>query len=306
MQPACLPLMLSLVLVATGWSNHAAAQEERLRPAQPLTIERVQDNLHLISGEGGNVAVLVTDAAVLLVDDMFERNHDAIVAAVTMVTELPIRYVLNTHQHDDHAGGNRLFLPTAEVIAHQNVRANLSDIQQPYYEDTPGLPVGLPKVTFSQALTMHLGADTVYAAHFGRGHTNGDAVIYFPRQRTIHTGDLFIGRGSLNIYADYAQGGSLLEWTETVDAILTLDFDTIIPGHGPIATREDLIRFRENLAEMVRRISAFIEMGATRTQVAALLEADYGWRATGCPPRPPTAGCLQFQQLDALIAELLR
>lgn len=282
------------------------AQEIASKPAQPVTTERLLDDLYLISGEGGNVAALVTDAGVLLVDDMFERNHDGIVAAVASVTAQPIRFVVNTHQHDDHAGGDRLFLPIAEVIAHENVRANLSDIRQPYYEDTPGLPIGLPEVTFTESLTLHLGGYEVYAVHLGRGHTNGDAVIWFPQLGVIHTGDLFIGRGSLNIYADYAQGGSLLEWADTIDAVLSLDFDTIVPGHGPIAQREDLARFRENLSRMVRRVDSFIEMGATRSQVAALLEADYGWRAEGCPPSPPTPGCLQFQQLDALIEELSR
>jgi glyoxylase-like metal-dependent hydrolase (beta-lactamase superfamily II) len=224
--------------------------------------------------------------------------------------------VLNTHQHDDHAGGDLKMLDLADVIAHDNVRANLSDIKQPYYEDTPGTPIGLPNITFSDELSVHLGARRVWIKHFGRGHTNGDAVVYFPEHRAIHTGDLFLaraGRGDaapadrprgVNIYVDYAQGGSFLEWAETLDGILELDFDTIIPGHGPVSKRDDLVRFRADLEAMRERIHALIRMGASKDHVVATFEADYGWRATGCPPSPPTAGCLQFQQMDALIEEL--
>ena len=272
--------------------------------ARPLTIEPVGENLYVISGEGGNVAVLTSPQGVLLVDNMFERNHADMLAAVASVTDQAIRYVLNTHQHDDHAGGTRMLLPFSSVIAHDNVRTNLKAIRQPYYEDTPGLPVGLPQFTFPQTASLSLGNDTAVAYRPGRGHTNGDSVVYFLQQRTIHTGDLFIARGSLNIYADYAQGGSLSEWVETIDAILTLDFDTVIPGHGPMATRADVVAFRGNLATMVERLRSLIESGATKAQLATILETDYGWRSTGCPPSPPTPGCLQYQQLDSLIAEL--
>lgn len=294
---------------------------QTLKPPGPLTIERVADDLYMVSGEGGNVAVLVTDEGVILVDDMFDRNHADILAQVASVTDQPIAYVLNTHQHDDHAGGDLKMLAIAEVIAHENVRANLTDIKQPYYEDTPGTPIGLPRVTFSDELAIHVGGEEVWAMHFGRGHTNGDAIIYFPELKVIHTGDLFLARRpaagngprvepaadkppGVNIYVDYAQGGSFVEWTDTLDRILELDFDTVIPGHGPVSTREDLVKFRSDLEAMRDRIAELIRAGATKDQVVATFEADYGWRATGCPPSPPTAGCLQFQQMDALIEEL--
>jgi cyclase len=247
---------------------------------------------------------------------MFDRNHDDIVAQVASVTEQPIRYVLNTHQHDDHAGGDMKMLPIAEVIAHRNVRANLSDIKQPYYEDTPGTPIGLPRVTFADELVLYPGGKEVKIKHFGRGHTNGDAVVYFPELKLIHTGDLFLARPSrnvdddrppgVNIYVDYAQGGSFIEWTDTLDRVLELDFETIIPGHGPPSTRESLIEFRADLEAMRDRVAGLIRMGASKEQVVATFETDYGWRATGCPPSPPTAGCLQYQQMDALIEELAR
>jgi len=301
--------LLLVTLLSCGW---AAASQTPKRPA-PLRMQAVRGTLHMIGGEGGNIAVDVTTAGVVLVDDMFDRNHDDILAQLRMLTDQPLRYVLNTHQHDDHAGGDLKMLPLAEVIAHKNVRANLSHIRQPYYEDTPGTPIGLPRVTFSDELSVHLGGSEVRALYFGRGHTNGDAVVYFPDLKTVHTGDLFLSRTApapagrprgVNIYVDYAQGGSFIEWSRTLEGILRLDFETVIPGHGPLATRADVVTFKADLEAMRSRVAALIASGGSRAAVIDMMEKDYGWRATGCPPSPPTAGCLQFQQIDALIAEL--
>ena len=277
------------------------------KPPGPLRIQKVKDDLFMISGEGGNVAVYVTSEGVVLVDDMFDRNHTDILAQVKSVTDKPLRYVINTHQHDDHAGGDLKMLPIAEVIAHKNARANLVDIKQPYYEDTPGTPIGLPRVTFSDELSVHLGGREVRARYFGRGHTSGDAVVYFPALRVIHSGDLFLGqRGGKgpNIYVDYAQGGSFRDWTKTLDGMLTLDFDTVIPGHGPVSTKADVIKFRADVEKMRDRLAALVQQGRGKAEVLKVLEDDYGWRSTGCPLTPPTPGCLQFQQSDALMAEL--
>jgi glyoxylase-like metal-dependent hydrolase (beta-lactamase superfamily II) len=288
-------------------------EAQNARPPATFSIAVVRENLHVITGEGGNVAALVTDEGVVLVDNMFHRSHDAILAQVASVTDQPIKYALNTHQHDDHAGGNYRLLPIANVIAHTNVRANLTNIRQPYYEDTPGTPIGLPEFVFDTELGLFPGGQEIRVLHLGRGHTNGDVIVHFPALRVIHTGDLFLAARAprpadrppgVNIYVDYAQGGSFLEWTGTLDRVLALDFDTIIPGHGPVTTRDELVRFRADLEAMRDRIAALIAMGATKEQVAAVFETDYGWRSTGCPPSPPTPGCLQFQQLDALIDEL--
>ena len=171
----------------------------------------------------------------------------------------------------------------------------------------------LPRVTFSDALSVHLGENEVRALYFGRGHTNGDAVVYFPELKVIHTGDLFLARTAplpagrprgVNIYVDYAQGGSFIEWSRTLDGVLKLDFDTVIPGHGPIATRADVVAFKADLEAMRSRVTSLIKSGGSRAAVVDMMEKDYGWQATGCPPTPPTAGCLQFQQIDALISEL--
>ena len=297
-------LVVAFMAHAT-WVVHTQATAPK-RPGA-LKIERVKGELHLISGEGGNVAAYATAEGVVLVDDMFDRNHVDILAQVKSITDKPLRYVINTHQHDDHAGGDFKMLPLAEVIAHRNVYANLKDLKRPYYEDTPGTPIGLPRVTFSDRLDVHLGGKDVEAYYFGRGHTSGDIIVYFPELRAIHTGDLFISgsRRGVPIYVDAVQGGSLLEWTRTLDRTLQLDFDTVIPGHGPVATKADLARFNADIAAMRTRLQTMVRGGAKKEEIVQTIEKDYGWRAAGCPPPPQmTPGCLQYQQIDALIAEL--
>jgi glyoxylase-like metal-dependent hydrolase (beta-lactamase superfamily II) len=305
---------VALVLVGhSAWVVYSQA-----RPPAMLKTERVKGDLHMIAGEGGNVALYATSEGVILVDDMFDRNHAGILEQVRTVTDRPLRYVVNTHQHDDHAGGDFKMLPIAEVIAHRNARANLKDLKRPYFEDTPGTPIGLPRITFTERLDVHLGGRDVEAYYFGRGHTSGDAVIYFPELKTIHTGDLFLNfrpaapraggpprPPGVPVYVDYVQGGSFIEWSRTLERTLALDFDTIIPGHGPVATRDDLVRFQADLTTMRTRLAGLIKAGTSRAEVIRILEVDYGWRSTGCPPPPQmTGGCLQYQQVDALIAEL--
>jgi cyclase len=312
---AAFRILIAAFTVFAGW----AAASQTAKPPGQLRVSRVKDDLYMIAGEGGNVAVYVTAEGVVLVDDMFDRNHADILSSVKSVTDKPLKYVVNTHQHDDHAGGDFKMLPIAEVIAHKNVRANLSHIKQPYYEDTPGTPIGLPRLTFSDEMSIFLGGSEVRARYFGRGHTSGDAIVYFPALRAIHTGDLFLGRAAArsgaapaarpagpNIYIDYAQGGSFFDWTRTLDGILTLDFDTVIPGHGPVSTKEDVVKFRAEVQAMRDRLEGMVKQGRSKAEVLQVLETDYGWKSTGCPPTPPTPGCLQFQQSDSMMAELKR
>ena len=288
-------------------------------PRPPARTEQVTKDLYLMSGEGGNVAAYVTSEGVVLVDDMYDRNHADILAAVKQITDRPLKYVFNTHQHDDHAGGNARLLPLAEVIAHRNARANLAAKKQPFFEETPGAPIGLPRVTFSDEASVFVGGKEVRAYHFGRGHTNGDAIIYFPDEKVIHTGDLYLatrapqGRGTaaapdrpvgVTMYVDYAQGGSFIDWTRTLDRALALDVERVIPGHGPIATRADLARYRADLETMRNRVAGLIRQRRTRDEMVRIMETDYGWRATGCPPSPLRSGCLQYQQIDAMLEEL--
>lgn len=308
-----LTVVASAFVAQSAWILSGQTQ----KPPGPVHTEKIKSDLYLIAGEGGNVAMYTTSDGVVLVDDMFDRNHADILTQIKSVTDRPLKYVINTHQHDDHAGGDLKMLPIAEVIAHKNVYANLKDLKRPYYEDTPGTPIGLPRITFTDELDVHLGGKNVQAYYFGRGHTSGDAIIYFPELKTIHTGDLFLstragGRSAqasarppgVPIYVDYVQGGSFFEWSKALEGVLTLDFDTVIPGHGPVSTRADLLKFKSDLETMRSRLAGLVRSGSSKPQIVKILEDDYGWRSTGCPPSPPTPGCLQYQQVDALIVEL--
>ena len=218
---------------------------------QPLTMEKVTDNLYVIIGNGGNVAVMPTSEGVLLVDDKFAQDGPEILAKVKSVSDKPIRYVLNTHQHGDHTGGNAALLAaSATVIAHKNARANMATQKMP----------GLPPITFSDETQVFLGGKEVQARHVGRGHTNGDAVIYFPSERVLHTGDLFVNGGAP--FIDYSSGGAIVAWDKTIEEALKYDVDTVIPGHGPVAKKADLAKWRDKLATLRSRAKEACTGGA--------------------------------------------
>jgi cyclase len=238
-------------------------------PAQPLQMEKVKEDLYNISGSGGNVAAYLTREGVILVNDKFAQNTQEILARVKSVSDKPVRYVLNTHHHGDHTGGNQNLLGSVEIIAHRNARANLVEKDQP----------GAQRITFSDEAEVWLGGREVRAHYFGRGHTNGDAVVYFPALKVVHTGDLFVGGAPI---IDYSAHGSGLDWAKTIDGILTLDFDTVIPGHGPVMKREDLQAFRTKMQTVCNRMSELKRNGTSKQDAVKTLKLDdLGWKTAG-------------------------
>jgi glyoxylase-like metal-dependent hydrolase (beta-lactamase superfamily II) len=244
-------------------------------PAQPpqLTINKVKDDLYEIEGDGGNVAVLVTNEGVILVDDKYEQDHDSIVARVKSVTDQPVKYIVTTHHHGDHSGGNAKFLSSAQIISTANARKNIVEHKQ------GNAPAGMEpaRLTFTDQASIFLGGKEVRAYYFGRGHTNGDAVVYFPSLRTLHTGDLMAGASPL---IDYPGGGSIVEWTKTLDAAMNLDFETVIPGHGPVTNKAGLLTYRNNVDKLRTRVSGLIHEGKSQDDVAQVLTAEYKWQPT--------------------------
>ena len=238
-------------------------------PAAPpdLKINKVKENLYVIEGDGGNVAVYVTGNGVILVDDKFERDHDAIMSIVQRLTAQPLKYVLSTHHHADHSGGNaKMYDSGAQIISTANARKNILEKRQP---NAP--PNVLPaRIVFTDETSVFLGGKEVRAHHYGRGHTNGDAVIYFPLLKVVHTGDLMSGATPL---IDYNGGGSVVEWPKTLDAVMqALDFDTVIPGHGPITNRAGLQGYRDNVAKIGASVSEQIHQGKTQADIAKFME----------------------------------
>ena len=277
---AAIRILAATLAIAGGFAAYTQNPAPR-----PLRSQKVKDNLYMISGDGGNVAVLVTNEGVALVDDMYERNYADIMVQVKSITKQPVKYVFNTHQHDDHAGSNAKMMTSAEVIAHRNVRVNMVKLKQP----------GPPRVVFSTEMSVFLGGQEIRAQYFGRGHTNGDAVIYFPDLKVIHSGDLFLTNSATPLpFMDFAQGGSAVEWTDTIDRMMMLDFDTVIPGHGPVSNRDGVVKWRADLASMRGQIREMVRQGKSKDEISDVLTGTYKW---------PKGG-LAIAQVDAFIDEM--
>lgn len=230
-----------------------------------LTIEQVKEDLYMIIGPGGNVGVRVTSEGVILIDDKFPQDFEQIESLVAEVSDLPVKYVLNTHHHGDHSGGNVGYIKIAEIIAHQNARDNMLRGDQP----------APPRLVFTDQTAVYLGGVEVRAFYLGRGHTNGDAVIYFPDLSTVHGGDLLHGTAP---FIDYANGGSSKGWVSTLNNILSLDFDTAIPGHGSVMNKMDVISFRNQMEAVRSRMANLVRDGLSEADAAARIkDQDLSW-----------------------------
>jgi glyoxylase-like metal-dependent hydrolase (beta-lactamase superfamily II) len=154
----------------------------------------------------------------------------------------------------------------AEIIAHRNARANMAQQSMP----------GVPRIAFSEETSVFLGTKEIRARYFGRGHTNGDAVIFFPQHRVVHTGDLFVNGAP---FIDYSAGGSGIDWTDTLKSAMKLDFDTVIPGHGPIMKRNDLEQWVKTFETVRGRVRDLRRQGKSREEVAQLVNLqEFGWQ----------------------------
>ena len=267
-------LALAAITTAGRRQNAPVISPDRLAEITAIRPVPGKDHLYVIPGldgatTGGNVAVRVTNDGVILVDNKFPHSFERITEQVRTVTSQPVRYVLDTHHHNDHSGSNADFMRAAEVIAHRNARANIVRNNQP----------GAPRLVFGDQTAVFLGGVEVRAHHFGRGHTNGDAVIFFPDLRTVHTGDLVVwgervDGSTLTPFMDYRNGGSGIEWTATLDNLIELDFDTVIPGHGPILTKNDVRTFRDKLQTLRARMTDLIAAGGRKDDVSTQIKTD--------------------------------
>jgi len=213
-----------------------------------LSIAQVKDGLHVITGPGGNIGVRVTSEGVILIDDKFPQDFDEIQSLVASVSDLPVKYVINTHHHGDHSGSNASFLQVAEIITHKNSRDNM----------LRGNQDGPPRLIYTDETAVFLGGAEVRAYYMGRGHTNGDSVVYFPNLKTVHGGDLLHGTAP---FIDYGNGGSSRGWVGTMNNILSLDWDTAIPGHGAVMERRDVLNFRNQMEAVRERMGSLIRGG---------------------------------------------
>ena len=224
----------------------------------------VAGGVYMVTGAGGNIGVSVGENGVFLVDDQYAPLTPKIIAAVKAIRDKPIRFVLNTHWHGDHTGGNEnMGAAGALIIAHENVRKRMSAeqfLEAFNWRTPPSPPAALPVVTFTQAVTFHLNGDEIHAFHVPPAHTDGDAIVHFRSAKVVHMGDIFFN--GMYPFIDISTGGSIDGMIAAVDRVLGMigDDAKVIPGHGPVATRSDLKAYRDMLAgvraQVIRHVAA--------------------------------------------------
>lgn len=233
----------------------------------PLQIEPVRDGIYRISsGSSGNITVFTSDDGVLLVDTKFDNDYDGYMELLRTVTDQPVKYVINTHMHPDHTGGNiRLEGQGAGIVATENARVRLAEAQQ----------TGLPSITFDDHMRLYFGGRAMDLYWFGRGHTDGDLIIHLPDENLVLTGDLFAGGDPFVRPVDTNAGGSLKEWSLTIERALQLDFDTVIPGHSEVTDRARLRAFQDETIRIQEFIIEMVAAGRAPADVRATLEMEF-------------------------------
>lgn len=235
---------------------------------QELEINQVGDNFYMIRDAGsGNINVFTSDDGVLLVDSKFERNYERYMELLRTVTDQPVRFLINTHMHPDHTGGNTLIEALgSDIVATENARRRLAEAQQ----------TGLPNITFDDHMRLYFGGRAMDLYWFGRGHTDGDLVIHLPEEDMILTGDLFAGYEPNIRLIDYNGGGSLKEWVGTLENVLALDFDTVIPGHSGPTDRATMQQYLDENERMLDLISEMNEAGRSPQDIQAAITSEFG------------------------------
>jgi cyclase len=263
--PAALVLFVLVLCAAL-----ANAQQRDFSKVEIKTTKLAED-IYMLQGAGGNIGVCVGPEAVLVIDDQFAPLTDKIKAAITAISDKPIRFLFNTHFHGDHTGGNENFGKAGvAIVAHDNVRKRLSTEQYNAIFDrrTPPSPdVALPIVTFNDSVTFHLGGEEITCFHVPNAHTDGDAIVYFPRDNVVHMGDC-LWNGIYPVL-DVSGGGSIAGMIAAADRVLkVIDAETkVIPGHGPLASRKDLEAFRDMMTTAQGRVKDLVAQKKTLDEI---------------------------------------
>lgn len=263
-------ILMSLLGVAAG----VGAQTDEEWAAVEIETIPIRDGLYMLVGRGGNIGLSIGADGTFLVDDQYAPLTDKIVTAIEDVTSDPVRFLVNTHMHGDHTGGNENFgRRGAIVVAHDNVYQRMSVEQLRVIlrtEATPASPPGaLPKITFSDEVTFHWNGDAIHVFHVDPSHTDGDSIIHFRGADVFHMGDTFFNGRYPFIDVDF--GGNVNGMISTAERVLALSRSDsrIIPGHGPLATPDDLRAYRDMLVGVRDRVRTMVNDGKSLDEILA-------------------------------------
>jgi glyoxylase-like metal-dependent hydrolase (beta-lactamase superfamily II) len=250
------------------------------RPEVTIKTQKLTDGLYVLFGQGGNIGLSVGDDGVYIIDDQYAPLTDKINHAIDDITDQPVKFVINTHWHGDHVGGNENFGKSGSIIvAHDNVRKrmNSEQISTLSGKKTPASPKdALPVVTFDSELSLHLNNDKMRVYHVAKAHTDGDAIIYFEKDNVLHMGDTYFNIGYP--FIDTGSGGTIDGYIAAVERGLELSDDKtqIIPGHGPMSNKAELTEFSNMLKDLRSKVSKLKSAGKSLEEVlAAKPSAEY-------------------------------
>jgi cyclase len=253
-----------VVLVAAGFVGY-----QFFRFLRTETI-KIDDRFYVVLGGGGNTAVLIGDDGVLVVDTKFLRPGRTLAAIIKSLTDKPVTVIINTHYHSDHTHGNPNYRRGTDVIAQRRTREHLLALDKDFWEVEPAWSL-LPADLVDDQRDVQFGDETVRIVHPGRGHTDGDVVVYFTKRRILHTGDLFIH--DMYPFIDLRGGGSGREWPATLDRVLGVgDVSQYIPGHGPLSTRADVVRFQSYLRSLLSQVQEQVSQGKSLAETQRVVD----------------------------------
>ena len=249
-------LVIALVTLS---SISALADNHRIEDAE-ITASHIQGPVHMLMGRGGNIAVSVGEDGVLIIDDEYVQLTGKVKAALKSISDKPVSFVLNTHHHLDHTGGNGAFGKVAHIIAHENVRKRLS---RPKKVDKNSLPI----ITYEKRASIHFNGEEIEMIHFPNGHTDSDSVIFFKNSNVVHMGDLLFTTSFPSFYPH--EGGSIKGYINNVGEVLEMlpEDATVIAGHGRLATKKDVQTFHDMLKGTVQYVQDQLNEGASSETV---------------------------------------
>ena len=259
---------LYTTLAALFLATTASGQQDFSKVEVKAT--KVAGSVYMLSGAGGNIGVSVGEDGIVIVDDQYAPLAPKIEAALKAITDKPVKFILNTHYHGDHTGGNEHFGKMAPIVAHENVRKRLASGVTRRGHTTPPAPKGaLPVLTFKESVTIHLNGEDVRAVHMPAGHTDCDSVIWFTQSNVVHMGDDFFN--GLFPLVDQENGGSVRGLIANLDKVIgMLPADAkVIPGHGALSDKAGLTKFRDVLLATLSVVEKGVAAGKTVEQLKA-------------------------------------